>query len=112
MLMVATGLALWFPIKVTAFLPGIIIPIAKALHSNEALLAFLVIVTWHIYNAIFSPEVLPIDTVIFTGKISRKRMIHEHPIEYERLFGISLSHDDSSAEADEMGEGAGDTSVS
>jgi len=31
--------------------------------------------------------VIPIDTVIFTGKISRKRMIHEHPLEYERIFG-------------------------
>jgi cytochrome b subunit of formate dehydrogenase len=91
-LMVGTGLSLWFPTYVTQFLPGEIIPVAKALHTNEALLAFLVIVTWHIYNAIFSPEVLPLDTVIFTGKISKKRMIHEHPLEYERMFGVSLEH--------------------
>ncbi|TAN38490.1 MAG: cytochrome C [Nitrospirae bacterium] len=90
MLMAATGLALWFPILVTRFLPGQLIPVAKALHTNEALLAFLVIIIWHIYNAIFSPEVLPIDTVIFTGKISKARMIHEHPIEYERITGITL----------------------
>ncbi len=90
MLMAATGLALWFPILVTRYLPGEFIPVAKALHTNEALLAFLVIVTWHIYNAIFSPEVVPIDTVIFTGKISRERMIHEHPLEYERMFKVTL----------------------
>jgi len=89
-LMVGTGLALWFPTVVTRLLPGQLIPVAKALHTNEALLAFLVIVTWHIYNAIFSPEVLPLDTVIFTGKISRERMIHEHPLEYERITGIKL----------------------
>jgi formate dehydrogenase gamma subunit len=103
-LMVATGLILWFPTVVTRLLPGQFVPVAKALHSNEALLAFLVIVTWHIYNAIFSPEVLPIDTVIFTGKISRERMIHEHPLEYERIFGVTLPqhHDphDASPEAD------------
>lgn len=87
MLMIATGAALWFPTLVTKFLPGQFIPVAKALHTNEAFLAFLVIIIWHIYNAIFSPEVLPIDTVIFTGKIPRHRMIHEHPLEYERLFG-------------------------
>ncbi|MBA4374441.1 MAG: cytochrome C [Thermodesulfovibrio sp.] len=92
-LMVATGLALWFPITVTQYLPGQLIPVAKAMHTNEALLAFLVIAIWHIYNAIFSPEVLPIDTVIFTGKISKKRMLHEHPLEYERMFGVVPEHD-------------------
>lgn len=90
-LMIATGFALWFPIVVTRYLPGQLIPVAKALHTNEALLAFLVIIIWHIYNAIFSPEVLPLDTVIFTGKISKERMIHEHPLEYERMFGVSLT---------------------
>ena len=95
MLMIASGLALWFPIVVTRYLPGEVIPVAKALHTNEALLAFLVIIIWHIYNAIFSPEVLPVDTVIFTGKISKKRMIHEHPLEFERMFGVSLPPEES-----------------
>lgn len=90
MIMIATGLSLWFPTLVTAFLPGELIPAAKALHTNEAVLAFLVIIVWHIYNAVFSPEVFPLDTVIFTGKISKERMIHEHPLEYERLFGVTL----------------------
>lgn len=88
--MMATGLILWFPTTVVKFLPGELIPAAKALHSNEALLAFLVIVTWHIYNSVFSPEVFPLDTVIFTGKISRERMVHEHPIELARIEGVSL----------------------
>lgn len=90
MIMIATGLALWFPTLVTAFLPGELIPAAKALHTNEAVLAFLVIIVWHIYNAVFSPEVFPLDTVIFTGKIAKERMIHEHPLEYERMFGVTL----------------------
>ena len=89
-LMVMTGIMLWFPtlvFKWVPFVPGQVIPAAKAAHSNEAMLAFLVIVIWHIYNSIFSPEVFPLDTAIFTGKISKARMIHEHPVEYERLFG-------------------------
>lgn len=90
LLMIVSGLILWFPTTAARFLPGEFIPAAKALHTNEALLAFLVIVIWHIYNSIFSPEVFPIDTVMFTGKISKERMIHEHPIEYERMFGVSL----------------------
>lgn len=93
MLMAGTGLILWFPARIFSLvpiLPGQIIPAAKAAHSNEALLAFLVIVTWHIYNSVFSPEVFPLDTAIFTGKISTERMIHEHPLEYERITGIKL----------------------
>lgn len=92
-LMILTGLTLWYPTKVfhlIPFLPGQIIPAAKALHTNEAMLAFLVIVIWHIYNSVFSPDVFPLDTAIFTGKISKERMIHEHPIEYERLTGVKL----------------------
>lgn len=105
-LMIATGLALWFPTTVTQFLPGVMIPVSKALHTNEALLAFLVIITWHIYNAIFSPEVFPIDTVMFTGKISKKRLLHEHPLEYERLFGAPAAA--ASREAPrEIGTGTG-----
>jgi len=89
-LMISTGLVLWFPVNVAAFLPGEVIPAAKAAHSNEALLAFLVIVTWHIYNSIFSPEVFPLDTAIFTGKISRERMVHEHPLELARIENIPV----------------------
>ena len=93
LLMIATGIMLWFPTKVykiIPILPGQMIPAAKATHTNEAMLAFLVIVIWHIYNSVFSPEVFPLDTSIFTGKISKKRMIHEHPIEYERLTGTPI----------------------
>jgi len=38
-----------------------------------------------IFNACLTPEVFPIDTTIFTGRISEERMHHEHPLEYERL---------------------------
>jgi cytochrome b subunit of formate dehydrogenase len=89
-LMISTGLILWFPVGIVQILPGEAIPAAKAAHSNEALLAFLVIVTWHIYNSIFSPEVFPLDTAIFTGKISRERMVHEHPRELARIENVPV----------------------
>jgi formate dehydrogenase gamma subunit len=90
LLMMSTGLILWFPVLVTRFFPGELIPVAKALHSNEALVIVLLIAVWHIYNAIFSPEVFPLDTSIFTGYISRERMIHEHPIELARKEGVRV----------------------
>jgi cytochrome b subunit of formate dehydrogenase len=90
LMMIVTGLILWFPVLVTRFLPGELIPAAKALHSNEALVIVLLIAVWHIYNAIFSPEVFPLDTSIFTGYISRERMIREHPIELARREGVKV----------------------
>ncbi len=114
-LMITTGLVLWFPVAVARFLPGELIPAAKAAHSNEALLAFLVIVTWHIYNAIFSPEVFPLDTAIFTGMISRERMAHEHPIELARIEGVSveeiLKHGHREQETPKKGEVGGEHPV-
>jgi cytochrome b subunit of formate dehydrogenase len=89
-LMISTGLVLWFPVPVAGILLGQLIPAAKAAHSNEAFLAFLVIVTWHIYNSVFSPEVFPLDTAIFTGRISRERMVHEHPLELARIENVPV----------------------
>jgi cytochrome b subunit of formate dehydrogenase len=84
-IMIATGLALWFPAQATMFLPGQIIPAAKALHTNEAMLVVIIIAVWHIYNAIFSPDVFPLDRSIFTGRISLERMRREHPLELARM---------------------------
>ncbi len=87
MLMIVTGFMLYFPIETTRFVPGEFIPVAKAAHGNEGLLAFLVVITWHIFNAHFSPEAFPFDKSIFTGRISIEKMKHEHPLEWERLHG-------------------------
>ncbi len=94
-LMGLTGLILWFPTLATRVLPGEVIPVSKILHTNEAFVLILLVTVWHIYNSIFSPEVFPVDTVMFTGKISKERMISEHPIEYEQCLGAALSPDDN-----------------
>ena len=80
-----TGLVLLFPILTARLLPGQVIPAAYVAHSQEGLMAFLVVIVWHIYNAHLSPEVFPFDSSIFTGQISLERLKHEHPIEYERV---------------------------
>ncbi len=85
LLMVATGAVLWQPLIATRFVTGEIIPASKVLHTNEALVVFLIIAVWHIYNAIFSPGVFPLNTSIFTGYLSRERMAHEHLLELARI---------------------------
>ncbi len=85
LLMIATGAVLWRPLLVTRFITGEIIPAAKVLHSNEALVVLLIIALWHMYNAIFSPEVFPLNTSMFTGYLSRDRMVQEHILELARI---------------------------
>jgi cytochrome b subunit of formate dehydrogenase len=89
-IMVATGFILFFPTAAAQLVPGQVIPAAKVAHSNEGLMAFLVITIWHIFNAHLNPDVFPFDASIFTGKVSRERMLHEHPVELARLEGRPL----------------------
>ena len=84
-IMGATGFILMFAVVVTRYLPGVFVSAAKVAHGYEAILAFLAIVTWHLYNAHLSLGAFPLDTTIFTGKISRKRMLEEHSLECARL---------------------------
>ncbi|MGE5842655.1 MAG: formate dehydrogenase subunit gamma [Deltaproteobacteria bacterium] len=87
LLMIGSGLILWFPVLVARILPGELIPTAKVLHTNEAMVILLIISIWHIYNALFSPEVFPLDTSIFTGTLPRERMLKEHRLELAALEG-------------------------
>jgi len=84
-IVICTGLVLLFPILATRYLPGELVPASKLAHGNEGLMAFLVVIVWHIYNAHLNPDVFPFDTTIFTGKISRERLHHEHELEYQRI---------------------------
>ena len=99
-IMVLTGLVLYFPLVTVQWLPGEFVPAAKVAHSNEGLMAFLVVITWHIYNAHLSPDTFPFDTSIFTGRISRQRMEHEHPLELARLEGAVRGAPAGAAETD------------
>lgn len=83
--MIATGLILWFPEVSICFLPNAAFDISTVLHSCEALLAFLAILVWHSYYAHLNPDVFPMSKVWITGKISEEELKHHHLFEYERL---------------------------
>lgn len=81
----ASGLVMWFPSLFTRFLPGWILNVALIIHSDEALLAAGFIFTVHFFNTHFRLEKFPMDTVIFSGRISKAEMLHERRRWYDRL---------------------------
>lgn len=83
--MIATGFVLLLPLLAALVLGGQLVPAAKVAHSNEGLMAFLVVVTWHVFNAHLSPEAFPGDDSIFTGRLPEERWRREHALEYARV---------------------------
>lgn len=72
-----TGFMMWNPITATQYLPGEFVPAAKAAHGNEAVLAVLAIIIWHMYGV----HIKRFNKAMFNGQISEADMLHEHPLE-------------------------------
>jgi len=89
----ASGLIMWFPVFFTRFLPGWVINIALILHSDEALLAAGFIFSIHFFNTHFRIEKFPMDTVIFSGRVSKTEMLHERRRWYDRLVATGKLDD-------------------
>ena len=82
----STGLMLWFPEFFTLFLPGWFINVATIIHSDEALLATAFIFTVHFFNTHFRADRFPMDTVIFTGRMTLEELKEDRPKEYAQLL--------------------------
>jgi len=80
--MITTGLIMWFPLFITKLFPGEAIPVARTLHRWEAILAVLSILIWHMYHT----QIKTRNTSIFTGFMTEEEMLHEHPLEYDRII--------------------------
>ena len=80
-IMGATGFMMWNPISTTKFLPGEVIPAAKAAHGGEALLAVLAIIIWHMYGV----HIKRFNKSMWTGRMTEEEMLHEHPLELADL---------------------------
>jgi hypothetical protein len=72
---------MWNPISTTQVLPGEVVPAAKAAHGYEAILAVLAIIIWHFYHV----HLKHLNKSMFTGKLTRTEMIHEHPGELAQI---------------------------
>lgn len=81
-----TGLVLMFPVIVTRILPGQVVAASVQIHGWEATLAVLTILVWHLYEVVLRPDIFPADTSIFTGRISKERLMEEHSLDYQEQF--------------------------
>lgn len=76
-----SGLIIWFPVLVTQFLPGGVVPAAKLTHSTESVVMAIFIVIWHIYHV----HIERLNLSMFTGRLSEEEMRTFHEKEYKRL---------------------------
>ncbi len=81
--MIASGALLWSPQVSLIFFPKWVMDIALIVHGWEAILAFLAIIIWHMYNVHFNPSVFPMSKVWLTGKVGLREFRENHPLEYE-----------------------------
>jgi cytochrome b subunit of formate dehydrogenase len=86
-----SGLLLMFPVLVTQFLPGQVLPVAITIHSDEAILAVGWILIVHMFNVHLAPWVFPFSPAIFTGKMTAHQCAEDHPLEWERIVAKSGS---------------------
>lgn len=84
-IMLATGACLWFPVEATILFPRWVLDIIRVIHGFEAILAFLAIIIWHMYNVHLNPEVFPMSRVWLDGRMSLDFLRRHHPLEFERL---------------------------
>jgi cytochrome b subunit of formate dehydrogenase len=87
LVMVVSGLLMWFPAAAASFLglDKIWFDAANVIHFYEAWLATLAIVVWHIFFVMFHPEEYPMALSWLTGKLPVESMEERHPRELERL---------------------------
>jgi formate dehydrogenase gamma subunit len=80
-IMGVTGLMIWLKIDVTRFFPRWVLDVAVTIHFYEAILACLAIIVWHFYHVLFAPGTYPMNFAWWDGKVSKKWLEEEHPLD-------------------------------
>ncbi len=77
--MIASGMILWFDVGIARYVPLQVIDAALAFHFWEAWLATLAIAVWHFYSVLFDPEIYPMNPSWLDGTMPEWMHRHEHP---------------------------------
>ncbi len=87
LMMIGTGLILWFHTQAMAVLPKWLFDVTTIVHGYEGLILFILLFGWHLYIVHLSPGNFPMQRTFLSGRISRQRLWQEHRLEYRELFG-------------------------
>jgi formate dehydrogenase subunit gamma len=86
LIMIASGFFMWNVELSLRLFPLWVHDIFIIIHGYEAILAFLTIIIWHMYNVHFNPEVFPMSKVWLNGKITGHELRTLHPLEYKKIL--------------------------
>lgn len=84
--MIVTGVFMWSPGMSLRLFPLWFHQVFVVIHGYEAVLAFLAILVWHMYNAHLKPGVFPMSRIWLGGGISGADLKRFHPLEYRRIL--------------------------
>jgi formate dehydrogenase gamma subunit len=85
LLISVTGLILWAETFSMQFLPKFVLDITLVIHGYQGLLAFVILLFWHLYNEHLNASVFPMNDAWLTGRVKAEWLRQEHPLEYEKL---------------------------
>jgi len=101
--MILSGFFMWNVELSLGIFPLWVHDIFVIAHGYEAMLAFLAIIIWHMYNVHLNPEVFPMSKVWLNGRISGHELKTLHPLEYRKILSERQRSLDASSPGAESG---------
>ena len=80
--MIVTGIFMAVPGPALTLVSPAVFRAIVAVHAGEAVLAVVVVLTWHAYAAHLRPGVFPMSRVWLDGRVTGAEMRRDHPAEY------------------------------
>lgn len=96
--MIISGFFMWQVELSLSLFPLWVHNIFIIVHGYEAILAFLAVIIWHMYNVHLNPEVFPMSKIWLNGKITGKELRTLHPLEYQKILEERKKDIDASQE--------------
>ncbi len=85
-IMIISGFFMWNVELSLKIFPLWVHDIFVIVHGYEAMLAFLAIIIWHMYNVHLNPEVFPMSRIWLNGKITGHELKTLHALEYRKIL--------------------------
>jgi hypothetical protein len=83
--MILSGFFMWNVELSLSLFPLWVLDIFVIAHGYEAMLAFLAIIIWHMYNVHLNPEVFPMSRIWLDGRITGHQLKTLHALEYKKI---------------------------